>query len=206
MTDPNSLIRLNIELEGLLRILADRDNADARALLEAKFAQYSDLMHLYLAQETPMQSVPAPAIEPEQPVAPEPEAVPAPEPEPIYEVAPEPEVIVEPEPVPVQEPEPVIVPEPEPEPEPEPIPEPEPAQPTRTAVNTRLLKAFTLNDKFRFRRELFNGDDEDFADTLSLLAHMPSYAEAADYLTNDLLWDTRNPNVEDFLAILKENM
>ncbi len=198
MTDPNSLIRLNIELEGLLRILADRDNADARALLEAKFAQYSDLMHLYLAQETPMQSVPAPAIEPEQPVAPEPE--PEPEPELIYEVAPEPEVIVEPEPVPVQEP--IIVPEPEPEP----IPKPEPAQPTRTAVNTRLLKAFTLNDKFRFRRELFNGDDEDFADTLSLLAHMPSYAEAADYLTNDLLWDTRNPNVEDFLAILKENM
>ena len=121
-------------------------------------------------------------------------------PEPIYEVASEPEVIVEPEPVPVQEP--IIVPEPEPEP----IPEPEPAQPTRTAVNTRLLKAFTLNDKFRFRRELFNGDDDDFADTLSLLAHMPSYAEAADYLTNDLLWDTRNPNVEDFLAILKENM
>ena len=202
MTDPNSLIRLNIELEGLLRILADRDNADARALLEAKFAQYSDLMHLYLAQETPMQSVPAPAIEPEQPVAPEPEAVPAtePVPEPIYEVASEPEVIVEPEPVPVQEP--IIVPEPEPEP----IPEPEPAQPTRTAVNTRLLNAFTLNDRFRFRRELFNGDDDDFADTLSLLAHMPSYAEAADYLTNDLLWDTRNPNVEDFLAILKENM
>ena len=202
MTDPNSLIRLNIELEGLLRILADRDNADARALLEAKFAQYSDLMHLYLAQETPMQSGPAPAIEPEQPVAPEPEAVPAtePVPEPIYEVASEPEVIVEPEPVPVQEP--IIVPEPEPEP----IPEPERAQPTRTAVNTRLLKAFTLNDKFRFRRELFNGDDDDFADTLSLLAHMPSYAEAADYLTNDLLWDTRNPNVEDFLAILKENM
>ena len=202
MTDPNSLIRLNIELEGLLRILADRDNADARALLEAKFAQYSDLLHLYLAQETPMQSVPAPAIEPEQPVAPEPEAVPAtePVPEPIYEVASEPEVIVEPEPVPVQAP--IIVPAPEPEP----IPEPEPAQPTRTAVNTRLLKAFTLNDKFRFRRELFNGDDDDFADTLSLLAHMPSYAEAADYLTNDLLWDTRNPNVEDFLAILKENM
>ncbi len=202
MTDPNSLIRLNIELEGLLRILADRDNADARALLEAKFAQYSDLMHLYLAQDTPMQSVPAPAIEPEQPVAPVPEAVPAtePVPEPIYEVAPEPEVIVEPEPVPMQEP--IIVPESEPEP----IPEPEPAQPTRTAVNTRLLKAFTLNDKFRFRRELFNGDDDDFADTLSLLAHMPSYAEAADYLTNDLLWDTRNPNVEDFLAILKENM
>lgn len=200
MTDPNSLIRLNIELEGLLRILADRDNADARALLEAKFSQYSDLMHLYLAQETPMQSVTAPAIEPEQPVTPEaePEAAPAPEPEPIYEVASEPEVIVEPVPVP----EPIIVPEPEPEP----IPEPEPAQPTRTAVNTRLLKAFTLNDKFRFRRELFNGDDEDFADTLSLLAHMPSYAEAADYLTNDLLWDTRNPNVEDFLAILKENM
>ncbi len=79
--------------------------------------------------------------------------------------------------------------------------------PTTEAVDLSLWRQlFSINDMFLFRRELFNGDIEDFADTLALLAQMPSYAEAVDYLTNDLLWDTRNPAVEDFFAILKDNM
>ena len=37
--------------------------------------------------------------------------------------------------------------------------------------------------------ELFAGDDDDFSSTLVLLAQMPSYEEAADYLFHDLLWE-----------------
>jgi hypothetical protein len=69
-----------------------------------------------------------------------------------------------------------------------------------------LLKAFTLNDKFRFRRELFAGDDDDFSSTLVLLAQMPSYEEASDYLFHDLLWDRRDENVLAFMEILKAHM
>ena len=72
--------------------------------------------------------------------------------------------------------------------------------------NTKLLKAFTLNDRFRFRRELFDGDDADFTETLKLLADMDSYAEACDYLYNDMMWDKTDPNVADFMAIVAANM
>ena len=168
MTDINSLIRLNVEIEGLLRVLADRTAPEARTLLADKFSQYSAMIGQYLGET----EQPAPS-------APTPEPTAAPEP------APEPET-------------PVAMPDPEPVAHPVPAP--------ATGENQKLLRAFTLNDKFRFRRELFNGDIEDFADTLALLAQMPSYAEAVDYLTNDLLWDTRNPAVEDFFAILKDNM
>ncbi|MDE6463088.1 MAG: hypothetical protein K2L16_00460 [Muribaculaceae bacterium] len=73
-------------------------------------------------------------------------------------------------------------------------------------INERLLHAFTINDRFRFCRELFGGDQEDFADTLSVLAEMPDYAEAEDYLFHDLMWDPSNPEVEAFMQILSGNM
>ena len=72
--------------------------------------------------------------------------------------------------------------------------------------NAKLLKAFTLNDRFRFRRELFGGDDADFTETLKLLADMDSYADACDYLYNDMMWDSSDPNVADFMAIVAANM
>lgn len=65
-----------------------------------------------------------------------------------------------------------------------------------------LNKAFTLNDKFRFCRELFGNDKAEFADTLDLVSAMNSMEEASDYLFNDLKWDAENDDVKDFVAIL----
>ena len=224
MTDLDRLIRLNVELEGLLKVLLDRDSIHARSLLAEKFDEYSRGLSRYLAEGAPAiadaavlghaQALAAEAhsvevkdqeavdsevtdetdaataaIEAGEEHAAEAEAV-AEEPVVVEPVAEIPEAPVPPVALEVIEEEPVA----------------EAAAASEAVENTKLLRAFTLNDKFRFRRELFNGDIEDFADTLSLLAHMPSYAEAVDYLTNDLLWDTRNPNVEDFFAILKDNM
>lgn len=229
MTDLDRLIRLNVELEGLLKVLLDRDSIHARSLLAEKFDEYSRGLSRYLAEGAPATADAAvlgqaqalaaeahsvevkdqEAVDPE--VADETDAATAAieageEHAAEAEAVAEEPVVVEPvaeipeAPVPPVAPE-VIGEEPVAE---EPVAEA--AAAPEAVENTKLLRAFTLNDKFRFRRELFNGDIEDFADTLSLLAHMPSYAEAVDYLTNDLLWDTRNPNVEDFFAILKDNM
>lgn len=68
-----------------------------------------------------------------------------------------------------------------------------------------LRKAFTLNDKYRFRRELFGGNDSDFNHTLDLLMQMDSYEEAHRYLIGDLCWDESRPEVEDFLTIVKRH-
>lgn len=224
MTDLDRLIRLNVELEGLLKVLLDRDSIHARSLLAEKFDEYSRGLSRYLAEGAPA-TADAAVLGRAQALAAEAHAVEVKDQEAVdsevtdetdaataaieagEEHAAEAEAVAE-EPVvvePVAEipeaPVPPVAPEVIEE---EPVAE-EPAA-SEAVENTKLLRAFTLNDKFRFRRELFNGDIEDFADTLSLLAHMPSYAEAVDYLTNDLLWDTRNPNVEDFFAILKDNM
>lgn len=224
MTDLDRLIRLNVELEGLLKVLLDRDSIHARSLLAEKFDEYSRGLSRYLAEGAPA-TADAAVLGQAQALAAEAHAVEVKDQEAVdpevadetdaataaieagEEHAAEAEAVAE-EPV-VVEPVAEIPEAPVPPVAPEVIeeePVAEAAAVPEAVENTKLLRAFTLNDKFRFRRELFNGDIEDFADTLSLLAHMPSYAEAVDYLTNDLLWDTRNPNVEDFFAILKDNM
>lgn len=66
-----------------------------------------------------------------------------------------------------------------------------------------LKRVFTLNDKFRFRRALFNQDDNKFAETLGQLAEFESFEEARNFVVDEFGWDVQNPDVEDFLSIIK---
>ncbi len=66
-----------------------------------------------------------------------------------------------------------------------------------------LRKALSLNDKFRFRRELFGNSDVHMNETLALIDTMGSYEEAEDYLYNDLGWDVENPEVTEFMKIVQ---
>lgn len=68
-----------------------------------------------------------------------------------------------------------------------------------------LRKAFTLNDKFRFRRELFKGDDALFGRTLDAIQQEPSYDDAVEYMQTALGWDMKNPDVADFMAIVRNH-
>lgn len=61
---------------------------------------------------------------------------------------------------------------------------------------------FTLNDKFRFRRELFGNNAAEFADALNVASAMSSQSELDDYFYNDLCWDPENPDVVDFMKII----
>lgn len=63
----------------------------------------------------------------------------------------------------------------------------------------------TLNDKFRFRRELFANNDIEFTDTLNVLSAMSNLSEAEDYLYNDLCWDPSNEDVQAFIALLADH-
>lgn len=70
--------------------------------------------------------------------------------------------------------------------------------------NTRdLSKAFTLNDKFRFRRELFGNSNAEFTRALDLISVMRSPAEADEYFFTDLGWDPENEDVKDFMRIIR---
>lgn len=90
---------------------------------------------------------------------------------------------------------------------PAPEPAPEPAAPIIAEAHqpqsiNDVTKAFTLNDKFRFRRELFRNSDAELTETLNVLQAMESLDEAEDYLYNDLAWDPENPEVKAFIALI----
>lgn len=61
---------------------------------------------------------------------------------------------------------------------------------------------FSVNERFRFRRELFNGSDADFNNNLALVASMEDYEEAENYFINEEGFDRNNPAVAEFLEIL----
>lgn len=63
---------------------------------------------------------------------------------------------------------------------------------------------FSINDRYRFKRELFGNSDARFNNTLALVASMDDYEEAEDYFLGELQWDAANPEVVDFLEILKK--
>ena len=180
-TSISHLISLNVELEGLLRVLSERDSLHARSALKAKFENYAELLKEFL--ENPAEPEIAHVTEAADKLAAEATHVEVKDQE-AQETEDESSLDAAEDIIAKHE-------------------EQERKQP---GCKTQLNKAFTLNDRFRFRRELFAGNDADFADTLTLLSDMDSYDEAADYLVNDMMWDKDNAAVRDFLAILAQNM
>lgn len=65
-----------------------------------------------------------------------------------------------------------------------------------------LRRAFTLNDKYRFRRELFGNSDVALNDALDVVSAMHSFDEAREYFSADLGWDLENDDVKDFLDVI----
>lgn len=68
-----------------------------------------------------------------------------------------------------------------------------------------LDKAITLNDRFRFTRELFGGSDSLYRQTIATLKSIPTLEEAREYLLFDLGFDAQNENVADFLEIIENH-
>jgi len=65
-----------------------------------------------------------------------------------------------------------------------------------------IRRAFTVNDRFRFRRELFSNSESRLADALDIISAMSSLDEAEDYFYNDLCWDRESNDVKDFMTIV----
>lgn len=67
-----------------------------------------------------------------------------------------------------------------------------------------LRKAFSLNDKFYFRKELFNGDEAKMSKVLSDLNDIHSYEESVAYLNEKLNWNIEDPTVSEFLKLMEK--
>ena len=166
-----------------------------------------------------------PKAEPkEEPVAaPQEEPVEIPKQVPVEEPIPEPDPAV----VPVADEEPDItvefieadddyIPEPEDEMPMPPVPTEFPAldeEPAPLRVDEKLQrsmskdirKAFSLNDRFRFQRELFAGSASAMNTAIEHIEMMSSYGNAELYFFSQLHWDRDNEDVKDFMAIVRNH-
>ncbi|MBR5101621.1 MAG: hypothetical protein IK092_00675 [Muribaculaceae bacterium] len=68
-----------------------------------------------------------------------------------------------------------------------------------------MHKAFSVNDRFRFRRELFSNSDVEMEDALNMIEAMKCYEEAEDYFYNTLGWNDNNEEVALFMAIVRNH-
>lgn len=223
------MTQLTAEIEGLLYVIEKRDNSALREQLNEKYAEFRNLMDTFLATEAPAVVNDAPALETDKEdeaetaeVTPEvdaaTEAIEADEEETGTTVQQEEET---PEAIDNEEPEVPVVQIIEPETD-NTVQQPKISTTINDILSGRpgelrvdemlsrrearnLRKAFTLNDKFRFRRELFGNNDELFGQTLDTLQQMSSYQQAVEYLEHNMGWDVKNEDVADFLSIIKNH-
>lgn len=223
------MTQLTAEIEGLLYVIEKRDNSALREQLNEKYAEFRNLMDTFLATEAPAVVNEAPALETDKEdeaetaeVTPEvdadTEAIEADEEETGTTVQQEEETL---EAIDNEEPEVPVVQIIEPETD-NTVQQPKISTTINDILSGRpgelrvdemlsrrearnLRKAFTLNDKFRFRRELFGNNDELFGQTLDTLQQMTSYQQAVEYLEHNMGWDVKNEDVADFLSIIKNH-
>ena len=65
-------------------------------------------------------------------------------------------------------------------------------------------KAFSLNDRFRFRRELFQGDEAKMNQVIDELNQIHSYPDSVAYLQTHVTWNPEDPAAIDFMKLLEK--
>lgn len=207
-TDNKKLLHLTYEIEGLLLVRMDRPERlapELDALIAEKAAQLASLTRLTTQVVTEPEDASEAIAESALTEEAEDAAVTAAEP-PVTET-----------PVTATAtPAPAAAPAPSPAPAPAPT-EPQPVQTVQTEPAATLderiardrakdiFKAFTLNDKFRFRRELFRNSQQEFDDTLEIISGMSSLDEAEEYFYEDLCWDPDNEHVKAFMEVVAKH-
>lgn len=180
------------------------------------------------AEDDPQPSQEEPLAEPEPQPAAAPEPVKATPQPPVFR----PQLEVNEEPVP--DPDPNVLPEAEDEPDitvefieadddtlPEPEEMPVPPVPTefpeideeplrvdqklQRSLSKDIRKAFSVNDRFRFQRELFAGSASAMNTAIEHIEMMNSYGNAELYFFSQLNWDRENEVVKDFMTIVRNH-
>ena len=87
----------------------------------------------------------------------------------------------------------------------------EPAAPLRVDeklqrhLSKDIRKAISLNDRFRFQRELFAGSANAMDTAIEHIEVMTSYGNAELYFYSQLNWDRESEVVKDFMAIVRNH-
>lgn len=186
-----------------------------------------------LATAAPLQPEPTPSLEPEKPVATPPlqpehpvvapplqseqPAVPPLQPPIFAPSAPPTAAPVAPPAPPASEP--VI--EPDPDPIIEPVPDtaldydPEPICDTKPIESSEepfapdspttrdITSAFSINDRFLFQRELFDGNKQRYADAITVMQRLGDIDRIKEFMTDILGLDLNNEHVKEFVRLVE---
>ena len=197
---PVSFFSRAFELTGKMQVDLHEMEIGQIELFDRQLRQHREQIRAFETKARPAFEAPTPEqASPTPPPAPQ-----ADEEEPIMRPTPMPEPTPAPAPVPAG---------PTPKPTPIPVPKmaPAPLSHADTSLNdaiertklTDLRKAFTLNDRFRFCRELFDRDEARMNDTLSALNEAHSYSESLDLLRARVQWDFEGETAADFLKFIE---
>lgn len=202
--DMTGLLNLAYEIEGLLMLhinRGDEASAEMSDLLVRKARQLAEGLEESAAPDLDIVPEAAVAVEESAPV-PAPAPIPAPVAAPVSEV-------------PAEAEEPAAEAEAEEVAESARFEEAEDAgeEPAVLTLDEKLAreraadisKAFTLNDRFRFCRELFRNSNDEFKETLEVIGTMSDMEEAEEYFYNDLCWDPEKEEVKEFMAIVAKH-
>ena len=181
------LLRLNVEMEGLLRVLAARDNIPALESLAVKAADFDARIRAFLdaarpeiLKEDEAEATELPdsfdAVEDAEGSGTESQLSNCRDARPVRPDGPQtPEEPEEPE-MPVT----VIQEHP------------------KAGGCADLSKTFSINDRYLYSRELFGGNMQRFQDALAGMSRMPDFAHALEYMTGTLGLDLSMPVAKEF--------
>ncbi len=69
-----------------------------------------------------------------------------------------------------------------------------------------IASAIGINEKFRYIRELFNGDSDRYSETIKTLNSINSEKEAIDYLNKNFSWDMEGKLVKRLLDLTRRKL
>ena len=190
-------IELDIqELKYLMQVLATDANPTLKVVAKRNIQQMRARLDALqkLLDETPVEVVAIPEVIPEPAAAPEP-VKPTPVEEPV--------VVEITKPVEIVSPKPESTPKPEPEPSAI-ISSASPILAERIKPATDLRHAISLNDSFRFAREIFGGDTARMNEVIRQLGAAPSLEKALELFSSTVNPDEENETVVDFIELLKK--
>ena len=196
-------IELDIqELKYLMQVLATDANPTLKVVAKRNIQQMRARLDALqkLLDETPVEVV---AI-PEAPVVPVVIPEPAAAPELVKPTPVEEPVVVE-----ITKPVEIVSPKPESTPKPESessaiISSASPILAERIKPATDLRHAISLNDSFRFAREIFGGDTARMNEVIRQLGAAPSLEKALELFSSTVNPDEENETVVDFIELLKK--
>lgn len=187
------LLRLNVEMEGLLRVLAERENIPALESLAVKAADFDARIRAFLdaarpeiLKEDEAEATELPdsfdAVEETEESGTESQLSNCRDARPVR-------------PDDQQTPDSPQTPE-EPE-EPE-MPVTVIQEHTKAGGCADLSRTFSINDRYLYSRELFGGNMQRFQDALAGMSRMPDFAHALEYMTGTLGLDLSMPVAKEF--------